>query len=206
MIGDALRSRTHRHQVTEATIAVNALNRMLEFGRLVRPYRVKADWEWHQCVHPGDPCNKPVGRCCRFLKIEKAILAGYDRARPWRLAQSRLRQELEAMRISPQSAHRSTWPPSAGVRHVSMAPMTRRRRWTGWQRVQRAQLHSGATRLQPGQVIATDWYEAIAPPGASPRRDESVLNFAGIGNPVCNQQLSQHTRLLRIEVKRDREP
>ena len=34
VIGDALRSRTHRHQVTEAAIAVNALNRMLEFGRL----------------------------------------------------------------------------------------------------------------------------------------------------------------------------
>jgi DDE family transposase len=33
VIGDALRSRTHRRQVTEAAIAVNALNRMLEFGR-----------------------------------------------------------------------------------------------------------------------------------------------------------------------------
>jgi transposase len=39
VIGDALRSRTHRHQVTEATIAVNALNRMLEFGRL-KPVRI----------------------------------------------------------------------------------------------------------------------------------------------------------------------
>jgi len=33
VIGDALRSHTHRRQVTEAAIAVNALNRMLEFGR-----------------------------------------------------------------------------------------------------------------------------------------------------------------------------
>jgi DDE family transposase len=33
VIGEALRSRTHRRQVTEAAIAVNALNRMLEFGR-----------------------------------------------------------------------------------------------------------------------------------------------------------------------------
>ena len=32
-IGNGLRSRTHRRQVTEAAIAVNALNRMLEFGR-----------------------------------------------------------------------------------------------------------------------------------------------------------------------------
>ena len=30
------------------------------------------------------------------------------------------------MRTSPQSAHRSTWPPSAAVRQASMAPMTRR--------------------------------------------------------------------------------
>ena len=33
VIGDALRSRTHHRQVTEAAIAVNVLNRMLEFGR-----------------------------------------------------------------------------------------------------------------------------------------------------------------------------
>jgi hypothetical protein len=32
VIGDALRSRTHRRQVTEAAIAVNALNRMLGLG------------------------------------------------------------------------------------------------------------------------------------------------------------------------------
>ena len=33
VVGDALRSRKHRRQATEAAIAVNALNRMLEFGR-----------------------------------------------------------------------------------------------------------------------------------------------------------------------------
>jgi hypothetical protein len=33
VIGDALRSRTRRRQATEAAIATNALNRMLEFGR-----------------------------------------------------------------------------------------------------------------------------------------------------------------------------
>jgi len=33
VIGDSLRSRTHRRQVTEAAIAANALNRMLELGR-----------------------------------------------------------------------------------------------------------------------------------------------------------------------------
>jgi hypothetical protein len=33
VIGDSLRSRTHRRQVTEAAVATNALNRMLEFGR-----------------------------------------------------------------------------------------------------------------------------------------------------------------------------
>jgi hypothetical protein len=33
VIGDALRSRTRRRQATEVSIAVNALNRMLEFGR-----------------------------------------------------------------------------------------------------------------------------------------------------------------------------
>lgn len=32
VIGDALRSRTHRRQTTEAAVAVNALNRMLELG------------------------------------------------------------------------------------------------------------------------------------------------------------------------------
>jgi uncharacterized membrane protein YbhN (UPF0104 family) len=35
VIGDALRSRTPRRQATEAAIAANALNRMLEFGRPV---------------------------------------------------------------------------------------------------------------------------------------------------------------------------
>ena len=33
VIGDALRSRTDRRQVTEVAIAVRALNRMLELGR-----------------------------------------------------------------------------------------------------------------------------------------------------------------------------
>ena len=33
VIGDALRSRTNSHQATEVTIAVHALNRMLELGR-----------------------------------------------------------------------------------------------------------------------------------------------------------------------------
>jgi hypothetical protein len=33
VIGDSLRSRTHRRQATEAAIAANALNRMLELGR-----------------------------------------------------------------------------------------------------------------------------------------------------------------------------
>jgi hypothetical protein len=33
VIGDALRSRTDRRRATEVAIAVNALNRMLEFGR-----------------------------------------------------------------------------------------------------------------------------------------------------------------------------
>ena len=33
VIGDALRSRTGRRQATEVAIAVQALNRMLEFGR-----------------------------------------------------------------------------------------------------------------------------------------------------------------------------
>ena len=33
VIGDTLRSRTHRRQATEVAIAANALNRMLEFGR-----------------------------------------------------------------------------------------------------------------------------------------------------------------------------
>ena len=32
-IGDALRSRTDRRRATEATIAVRALNRMLDLGR-----------------------------------------------------------------------------------------------------------------------------------------------------------------------------
>jgi len=32
VIGDSLRSRTHRRQTTEAAVAVNALNRMLELG------------------------------------------------------------------------------------------------------------------------------------------------------------------------------
>ena len=41
VIGDVLRSRTHRRQVTEAAIAVNALNRMLEFGR---PRSVRIEW------------------------------------------------------------------------------------------------------------------------------------------------------------------
>jgi len=31
--GDALRSRTERRQATEVTVAVQALNRMLELGR-----------------------------------------------------------------------------------------------------------------------------------------------------------------------------
>jgi hypothetical protein len=33
VIGDTLRSRTHRRQATEAAVAANALNRMLELGR-----------------------------------------------------------------------------------------------------------------------------------------------------------------------------
>src|SRR3954454_11991480 len=33
VIGDSLRSRTHRRQATEAAIVVDALNRMLELGR-----------------------------------------------------------------------------------------------------------------------------------------------------------------------------
>ena len=33
VIGDGLRSRTDRRQATEVSIAVDALNRMLEFGR-----------------------------------------------------------------------------------------------------------------------------------------------------------------------------
>jgi hypothetical protein len=33
VIGDTLRSRTHRRHVTEVTIAANALNRRLELGR-----------------------------------------------------------------------------------------------------------------------------------------------------------------------------
>src|SRR5205823_1642725 len=33
VIGDALRSRTHRRQATEVAVVANALNRMLEFGR-----------------------------------------------------------------------------------------------------------------------------------------------------------------------------
>jgi hypothetical protein len=33
VIGDSLRSRTHRRQATEVVIAANALNHMLELGR-----------------------------------------------------------------------------------------------------------------------------------------------------------------------------
>ena len=33
VIGDTLRSRTDGHQTTEVTLAVHALNRMLELGR-----------------------------------------------------------------------------------------------------------------------------------------------------------------------------
>jgi hypothetical protein len=33
VIGDALRSRTDRRRATEVAVAVQALNRMLEFGR-----------------------------------------------------------------------------------------------------------------------------------------------------------------------------
>jgi hypothetical protein len=45
---------------------------------------------------------------------------------PWHFGQWRLRQELWAIRIVPQSSHCSTWPPSAAVRHAVMAPITRR--------------------------------------------------------------------------------
>jgi hypothetical protein len=36
----------------------------------------------------------------------------------------RLRHELYAMRLWPQSSQRSTWPPSAAERHCSIAEMT----------------------------------------------------------------------------------
>ena len=59
VIGDALCSRTHRRQTTEAAIAVNALNPCWSSGARSPSYRLKPDWDWDLCVHPGDPCNKP---------------------------------------------------------------------------------------------------------------------------------------------------
>jgi len=46
-----------------------------------------------------------------------------------------IRHELYAQRTSPQSAQRSTCPPSTGVRHASTAAITRRSvlpRWSAW--------------------------------------------------------------------------
>ena len=47
------------------------------------------------------------------------------RASDWQVGQWRLRHELYQTRRWPQWSHCSTWPPSAAVRHCSMAVITR---------------------------------------------------------------------------------
>src|SRR5262249_13628696 len=70
------------------------------------------------------------GKCLGCRAEQDRVNGGFvlerDLAERCRQCEDDMKVRHRQMRVAPQSAHCSTWPPSTAVRHAVMAPMTRR--------------------------------------------------------------------------------